>query len=106
MDICAIEPGDEEDELRRSTNTPLADTIVDIPKREDDSVVGFLKNDVMKAIASRLGYDLLMMDNQKAENFLVQEHQAASKNGDRDVIIGTDYLRLLNVRRYFVGSYE
>lgn len=51
----------------------------------------------MKSIASRLGYDLIKMDNQKIENFLVLEHQNVCKINDRDAIIGTDYLRKLNV---------
>jgi len=51
----------------------------------------------MKVIASRLGYDISTMDNQKMENFLVTEHQNACRANDRDAIIGTDYLRKLNV---------
>jgi hypothetical protein len=51
----------------------------------------------MKAIASRLGLDISTMDNQKVENFLVLEHEKACKANDRDAIIGTDYLRKLNV---------
>ena len=101
LDVCAIEPGNEEEELRRSTNTPLGDTIVDIPKQEDDLIVRTLKDDVMKAIASRLGFDLTMMDNQKVDSFLVTEHLKSTKVGDRDAIIGTDYLRLLNVCSHF-----
>lgn len=95
--ICAIEPGDEEEEVRQSTNTPLTDTIITVPKEEDDTIVGMLKDDVMKAIAGRLGLDLSMMDYQRIEQFLVIKNQQASTAGDRDVVIGTDYLLLLNV---------
>jgi hypothetical protein len=49
----------------------------------------------MKAIASRLAYDISTMDNQKMENFLVLENQKACKAND--AIIGSDYLRKLNV---------
>ncbi len=97
FDICAIQRGFEEDELRKSTNTPLADTIVTVSKEENDPIILKLKNDVMKAIASRLGFDISTMDNQKTDNFLVKEHQDACKVNDRDAIIGTDYLRKLNV---------
>jgi hypothetical protein len=51
----------------------------------------------MTVIASRLGYDITVMDNQKLENYLVQKHQEACAATDRDAIIGTDYLRKLNV---------
>jgi hypothetical protein len=95
--ICAIERGPEEDELRRSTNTPLADTIVTVSKEENDPIISKLKDDVMKAIASRLGFDISTMDNQKMENYLVIKHQEACSANDRDAIIGTDYLRKLNV---------
>ena len=97
FDICAIEQGPEEDELRRSTNTPLADTIVTVSKEENDPVMAKLKNDVMIVIASRLGFDISTMDIQKAENYLVTRHQEACAGNDRDAIIGTDYLRKLNV---------
>jgi hypothetical protein len=51
----------------------------------------------MKVIASRLAYDISTMDNQKMENYLVQENQKACKANDHDAIIGSDYLRKLNV---------
>ena len=103
-EISAIEPGDEENELRQSTNTPLTDTIITVPKEEDDTVVGMLKDDVMKAIAGHLGYNLSMMDYQKIQQFLTTTNQQASKTSDRDVVIGTDYLQLLTVCEYF--SYQ
>lgn len=51
----------------------------------------------MKIIGSHLGFDVTAMDNQKMDNFLVQEHTTACKANDHDAIIGTDYLRKLNV---------
>lgn len=51
----------------------------------------------MTAISSHLAYDVSQMDNQKMENFLVLEHQNACKANDHEKIIGTDYLRKLNV---------
>jgi hypothetical protein len=97
FDICAIQRGVEEEELRNSTNTPLADTILTVSKEENDPIILTLKDDVMKAIATRLGHDISTMDNQKTDNFLVQEHQKACKIKDRDAIIGCDYLRKFNV---------
>ncbi|CAF3376015.1 unnamed protein product [Rotaria socialis] len=93
LEICAIGKGVEEDELRNSTNTPLSDTILSVPKEISDPIVKALKDDVMKAIASRLGYDISMMDNQKLETFLAVEHDNACKKNDRDAIIGCDYLK-------------
>lgn len=85
--------GAEEDELRQSTNTPLSDTIISIPKEQNDPFVTKLKDDVMKSIASRLAFDISVMDNQKLQNFLALEHQEACRKNDRDVIIGCDYLQ-------------
>lgn len=93
LEICAIEGGNEEKELRNSTNTPLSDIILTVPKEEKDLIVIKLQEDIMKSIASRLGFDISTMDNQNLENFLVVEHQNACKKNDRDAIIGTDYLR-------------
>lgn len=98
LNIGAIEPGPEEDELRRTTNTPLADTIVTVDKEEYDPIVVQLKSDLMYSIASRLGYDINGKDNQQLDNFLGDQNRIASKNNDHDVIIGTDYLITLNVR--------
>ncbi|CAF1045185.1 unnamed protein product [Rotaria sordida] len=92
FEIYAVERGAEEDEVRNSTNTPLSDTILTIPKEEYDPIIMNLKDNVMKSIASRLAYDISTMDNQKLENFLVTEHQNACKRNDRDAIIGCDYL--------------
>ncbi|CAF2758274.1 unnamed protein product [Rotaria sp. Silwood2] len=92
FEVCAVERGAEEDEVRNSTNTPLSDTILTISKEEYDPIVLKLKNDVMKSIASRLAYDISIMDNQRLENFLIVEHQNACKRNDRDAIIGCDYL--------------
>ncbi|CAF1411589.1 unnamed protein product [Rotaria sp. Silwood1] len=96
LEICAIKRGAEEDEVRSSTNTPSSDTILTIAKEEYDPIVMNLKDDVMKSIASHLGYDISIMDNQKLENFLVVEHQNACKRNDRDAIIGCDYLQKIH----------
>jgi hypothetical protein len=97
FDICAIERGAEEDELRSSTNTPLADTILAVPRVENDPIVMKLTDDVMKAIATQLALDISTMDCQKLESFTVIEHQKACVANDRDAIIGCDYLRKFNV---------
>ncbi len=97
MDICAIEGSAEEDELRSSTSTPLADTIITVCKEGDDPIIMTLKGDVMKAISNRLALDISGMDNQTLENYLVTEHNKAFKTNDRDAIIGVDYLRKFNV---------
>lgn len=68
-----------------------------VSKEDNDPIIVKLKGDVMTVIASRLGYDITVMDNQKLENYLVQKHQEACAATDRDAIIGTDYLRKLNV---------
>ena len=98
FDICAIQRGAEEEELRMSTNTPLADTIISIAKRENDSILTKLKSDVMTVIANRLGHDIVSMDSSKLENYLVLAHERACKINDRDDIIACDYLRKFNVR--------
>ena len=98
FDICAVERGAEEDELRSSTNTPLADTIVTVERTENDPIVLKLKDDVMRSIAARLGFDIMAIDTDKLENFLVTEYQKACVKSDRDATIGTDYLRKLNVK--------
>ena len=97
FDICAVDKGAEEDELRNSTNTPLADTIVTVQKIENDPIVIKLKEDVMKSIAARLGYDIMSIDTDKLENFLVSEYNKACVNSDREATLGCDYLRKLNV---------
>ncbi len=97
MDICAIVGSAEEDELRSSTSTPLADTIITVCKEGDDPIIMTLKGDVMKAISNSLALDISGMDNQTLEHLLVNEHTNACKTNDRDAIIGTDYLRKLNV---------
>jgi hypothetical protein len=97
LDICAIVGSAEEDELRSSTSTPLADTIITVRKEEDDPIIMILKDDVMKAISNRLALDISGMDKQKLENLFVLEHSNACKTNDRDAIIGVDYLRKFNV---------
>lgn len=98
FDICAVDKGAEEDELRRSTNTPLADTIVTVKKIENDPIVFKLKEDVMKSIAAQLGFDIMSIDTDKLENFLVVEYQKACVKSDREGTLGCDYLRKLNVK--------
>jgi len=97
LTVGAIEPGPEEDELRRSTNTPLADTMVSVEKQENDPIVLKLKNDVMHSIASRLGINIIKMDNQKLANVVGDKHRKAVTDNDQDAIVGTDYLLTLNV---------
>ncbi|UJR31193.1 hypothetical protein I4U23_018699 [Adineta vaga] len=96
FDICAIKKGVEQEELQNSTNTPLADTIITVPKEENDPIVRLLQDDVMKSIAHRLALDISAMTNEKLENFLVIAYTNACKTNDRDGIIGCDYLRKLN----------
>jgi hypothetical protein len=99
FEICAIQRGAEEEELRSSTNTPLADTIVCTAKRDNDPIVSKLKNDVMASIANRLGHDIFSVDSLQLENYFVLAQQKACKSNDRDDIIACDYLRKLNVSR-------
>ncbi|CAF0876492.1 unnamed protein product [Adineta steineri] len=96
FDICAIGRGLEEEELKNSTNTPMADHIVTVSKEEYDPIVITLKDNVMKTIANRLALDISAMDNQKLENELVQRHKDACKTNDHDAVVGTDYLRKFN----------
>ena len=63
-----------------------------------------LKVEVMQRIGARLGLDLFAFDTEKLENYLVLKHQHACLQSDRDLILGTDYLRKFNVSRHrFVG---
>ena len=51
----------------------------------------------MKSIAARLGFDVMSIDTDKLENFLVLEYQKACVKSDREGTLGYDYLRKLNV---------
>lgn len=98
LEICAIEQQKEAEEVRQTTNTPSADTIIRVARTKDDPVVTSMKSDVMQPIAGRLAIDISTLNEKELENFLVMTHQKASIQSDRDMIIGCDYLMKLNVR--------
>lgn len=97
FDVCAIQRGAEEEELRNLANSPLADTIIAVPKEGVDPIVQLAKEDTMKTIANRIGENISGMDYQKLDNLFVLKHMNACKTNDREAIIAYEYLRKVNV---------
>jgi hypothetical protein len=85
--LSAIQRGQEENELRHITNTPLGDTIIQISRQYDDPIMVKVHQDIMKPIGDYLGFDVVSIVSDKLENFLVEHRIEAYMKSDRDAII-------------------
>ncbi|CAF0782585.1 unnamed protein product [Didymodactylos carnosus] len=94
--VCAIENDRELEELRKSTNTPLADTIIPVAIDLTDPYAACLKEEVMTRICNRLNYETSQFGTQMFENYLMTKYQNAVKRNDRMENTGCDYLLKFN----------